>query len=77
MSEPAPARQGGRLQSPLCHLRLVERALVDVDPARVLVLPCAGRNGSQRRLEREVEALWEALAEMDSNGEVGGMARDQ
>ena len=48
-SEPTPAGQSGRLPDPRRHLLHVEFALVDVYPARVLILACAGWNGSQRR----------------------------
>ena len=48
-SRQVPAGKCGRLPDPRRHLRFVERALADVDPARVLVLARAGRDGSQRR----------------------------
>lgn len=38
LSEPTPAGQGGRLPNPHSHLFQVEFALVDIDPARSLVL---------------------------------------
>src|ERR1700674_4722 len=47
-----PAGQRGDLLPPGRHLRLVEIALVDVDPARVLAR-ASGWNGSQRRTSEE------------------------
>ena len=49
ISKPIPPRNSRRLPHPSRHLRLVQFALVDVDPPRVLILTCPGRNRTKRR----------------------------